>query len=53
MGKILLFLGATVGGALGWWLGAQIGFMTGYFLSVIGTGLGMYIARRFNREYLP
>jgi hypothetical protein len=53
MVKILLLLGAILGGALGWWLGDQIGIMTAYFLSVIGTGLGMYVARWFSRQYLP
>ena len=53
MVKILLLLEATLGGALGWWLGGRIGIMTAYFLSVIGTGLGMYVARWFSREYLP
>lgn len=53
MGKLLVLIGATVGGAIGWWAGAKIGFMTAYFLSVIGTGVGVYVARRINREYLP
>jgi len=46
MSKVLVFLGATVGGAVGWWLGARVGFMTAFIVSVCGTGLGVYAGRR-------
>lgn len=36
----------SVGGALGWWLGARHGIMTAFFLSMVGTGAGLYIGRR-------
>ncbi|HYR99000.1 MAG TPA: hypothetical protein VEO58_08285 [Gemmatimonadales bacterium] len=42
MSKILTFLGASVGGAVGWWLGAPIGMMTAFVVSMLGTGVGMY-----------
>ncbi len=42
MSKILTFLGASVGGAIGWWLGAPIGMMTAFIVSMLGTGVGMY-----------
>ena len=53
MNKVLGFIGASVGGAAGWWLGAEVGTMTGFILSVVGTGAGIYLARRFAAEYLP
>jgi len=43
--KLLSLLGATVGGAIGWWLGARVGFMTAFFVSIVGTGLGVYAGR--------
>ena len=46
MSRLLVVLGATIGGAAGWWLGALVGTMTAFFLSVIGTALGVYVGRR-------
>jgi len=46
MSKVLAFLGATVGGAIGWWLGARVGTMTAFIVSTVGTGLGVYAGRR-------
>jgi cadmium resistance protein CadD (predicted permease) len=53
LGKILVFLGATIGGAAGWWIGAHFGFMTAFFVSIVGTAAGIYIARRWLRGLLP
>ncbi len=53
MGKLAAFLGATVGGASGGWLGAKYGTMTGFFLSVLGTGIGIYLGKRWGDQYLP
>ena len=46
MGKLFSFLGATIGGYAGWFLGAKIGFMTAFMLSIVGTGIGIYYGRR-------
>jgi uncharacterized membrane protein YbhN (UPF0104 family) len=46
MSRLLTTLGASVGGALGWWLGARVGVMTAFFLSTLGTGVGAYAGRR-------
>jgi hypothetical protein len=51
MQKIATIGGATVGGWVGWWLGSQVGLITGYFLSVVGTGFGIYAGRRWLRRY--
>jgi uncharacterized membrane protein YbhN (UPF0104 family) len=47
MSKILTLLGASVGGAIGWWLGARVGMMTAFVVSTFGTGVGVYAGRRF------
>ncbi len=52
MQTLLTLMGATLGGWLGWWLGANVGLMTGFVLSMIGMGLGFYVAKRFVRDYL-
>jgi hypothetical protein len=49
--KVLILIAATIGGAIGWWLGAFIGFMTAFFMSIVGTAAGVYIARRWASEY--
>jgi hypothetical protein len=46
MQKLLGFLGATLIGSVGWWIGARVGVMTGFSLSMIGTGVGLYAGRR-------
>jgi hypothetical protein len=52
MRKLLTLIAASLGGWLGWWLGARLGTMTAFFLSVIGTGLGLYVGQRIVRDYL-
>jgi hypothetical protein len=52
METLLGFIGATVVGAVGWWLGEHVGFMTAFLLSMVGTGLGLYVGRRVGRHYL-
>jgi hypothetical protein len=50
--KLAILLGATIGGAIGWWLGAFAGTMTAFVVSMIGTGIGIYAVRRWGAEYL-
>ena len=49
--KMLSFIGATIGGGIGWWAGEKAGFMTAFMVSMIGTGLGIYFGwgRRHSR----
>jgi hypothetical protein len=52
MEALLGFVGASVVGTVGWWLGERVGFMTAFSLSMLGTGIGLYAGRRAAREYL-
>ena len=52
MGRLLGFVGATVGGGLGWAAGEPFGLMTAFFVSVVGTALGVYAANRLTRHWL-
>ena len=51
--KIVAFIGATVGGAVGWWIGSQFGPMTAYLASMLGTAAGVYFAGRWFRSLMP
>jgi hypothetical protein len=51
MGKFFAFIGATVGGYAGWALGATIGSITAFMVSMVGTGIGIYYGRRIARKY--
>lgn len=51
MTKLLVFLGATVGGYAGWWCGERVGIMTAFLVSIVGTGAGMYLGRRAAQRY--
>ena len=51
MNKLCIFIGMTVLGWVGWWLGAKMGFTTGFVLSGIGSVVGVYAGWRINRDY--
>ena len=42
----------TVGGWLGWWLGDFVGLFTGVALSAIGSGAGLWVAIKLERDGL-
>lgn len=47
MSKLFKLIGATLGSAVGWWLGDKIGIMTAVVLSAVGTGVGIYAGSRY------
>jgi len=49
---MLGFLGMSVGGALGWWLGEFQSITLAVILSGIGSGLGLYYTRKWASDYL-
>ena len=51
MDKLCIFICIMILGAIGWWLGNKIGFMTAYVFSAIGSVAGVYGGWRINREY--
>ena len=51
MNKLFNFLGMTVGGWVGWALGAPISIFTAFMLSIVGTGLGLWGAQWMVRRY--
>lgn len=49
--KLYSFIGATVGSYAGWALGAPVGFMTAFMISMVGTGFGIYAGRKIAQHY--
>jgi hypothetical protein len=53
MEKIVVLTVSTIAGSIGWWLGDRVGLTTAFVASIVGTAAGVYVARRWAREYLP
>ena len=51
MKKVFGFIGATAGGYAGWALGALVGTTTAFMLSIVGTGIGIYVGASVARYY--
>ena len=51
--KMLVFIATTVFGSLGWAAGAPWGIMGSFFISMIGTGVGMYVGFKAAERYTP
>jgi len=45
--KLLVLICTTVFSSIGWALGARVGPMTGFILSMVGFGVGMWYGRRW------
>lgn len=53
MNRLCIFIGMTVFGWIGWWIGAKFGgFMTAFWVSCLGSIVGIYVGWRINRDYL-
>ena len=53
MKGLLAMVGMTLGGWLGWEIGAVVSIFTAFVVSMVGTGLGLYLAQRLQRHLLP
>lgn len=53
--RILDLIGMSAGGWVGWMIGAWIieGIFTAFIVSMIGTGIGLYLTRRLTKQLLP
>jgi len=52
--RLLMFVGMTGGGYLGWWLGdcMGLGLMGAFLVSTLGSLAGVYAAWRVLTDYL-
>lgn len=51
MKGVIVLVAVSVGGGIGWWLGALIGLGTAIVLSAVGSALAVYYIRRLLAEY--
>lgn len=51
MSKLYSFVGATILGYVGWFIGAKVGMATAFILSMVGTGIGIYYGRKIAQYY--
>jgi hypothetical protein len=49
--RVLDVVGMSIGGWLGWTAGASISLFAAFIVGVVGTGLGLYAARRLARGW--
>ena len=40
----------SIGGWLGWTVGAAVSFFTAFMISMVGTGVGLYAIRRLTKS---
>ena len=52
MKKLLGLLGMTIGGWLGWAIGAPISIFTAFIISMIGTGFGLYYGNKIAGRFM-
>ena len=53
VGRFLVLIGTSLGGALGWGLGSAAGLIGSVFLAIIGAAAGSWLSRRYIRDHLP
>jgi hypothetical protein len=51
MTKLIMFLAATIGGAIGWWLGEGVGIMTAFMVSTVFSGIGIYYGKKLAQRF--
>ena len=49
---LLNLIGMSLGGWIGWALGAYVSLFTAFILSFVGTGAGLYLTQRTVARYL-
>ena len=53
MKGFLNLFGMSVGGWIGWALGAQVSFFAAFIVSMVGTGVGLFYSQRAIKRLLP
>jgi hypothetical protein len=50
MAMLVRMIGATAGGAIGWWAGSFFGLFMAFMLCIVGTAVGTYFAIRLGQS---
>lgn len=53
MKRLFDLIGMTVGGWIGWAMGAYVSMFTAFIVSIVGTGVGLWATRRYLTRNLP
>ena len=53
MKRLMDLIGMTVGGWLGWIAGAPVSTFTAFMISIVGTGLGLWLVRKYLGPHIP
>ena len=53
MKRLLDMMGMTIGGWIGWFVGAPAGIFMAFVVGMVGTGLGLYATRKISKQLLP
>ena len=53
MKGLLNMAGMSVGGWIGWAIGAPVSIFTAFMVSIVGSGLGLYYTQRWVKRLLP
>jgi uncharacterized membrane protein YeaQ/YmgE (transglycosylase-associated protein family) len=51
MARMLYLALSLIGGWIGWAVGDRFGIMSAMFLGLVGTAIGVYLARRVNSYF--
>lgn len=52
MKRLFDLIGMTIGGWLGWAVGAPISMFTAFMVSIVGTGVGLWATRKITRQMM-
>ena len=53
MTKLIVMIVSTVFSAVGWWIGARVGIMTAFLVSMVGLGVGIFAGANLARRLQP
>lgn len=53
MKGFLNFVGMSIGGWIGWFLGATVSMFVAFIVSMVGTGVALYYTQRAIKRFLP
>ena len=52
MKGMMNMVGMTIGGWIGWALGAKVSIFMAFVVSMVGTGVGLYYAQKVTRAMM-
>lgn len=53
MKRLFNLIGMTIGGWIGWQIGALVSLFTAFIIGMVGTGAGLFAAQRALKRLMP